>query len=346
MTFIRVHIFAGFVGIVADSFTALASSARQDRYRKIGADMGNIAWGVCGPFDPPKQVFQLINGYGFTEYRFDANFTKDSEKRTIDGMARMVRHSRIYGVSLKPIIQVPFAYNDRTDAGRYRRGEAADLYAQGFYRATSLVSAFPSILDWELGNELNLLVRDASGKPLYGRGWTAAEFDTAKMTEWCHVLRGMTDAIDRLAEKSGVRFRKTLNTTSTNFGFLDFAKNNGVEFSKISYHYYERLGTNPHKYWGKFDLFEKLDSYGLPVTVNELNAAEIYDTPYDDVAANKSLREIIHYFNDGTFKNLESVLFYTLFDYRTRKVPENRFGLLEEIGKPKSLLNTVLKAIN
>jgi hypothetical protein len=242
---------------------------------------------------------------------------------------------------------VPLGWGDRTDAGKYPAGDRAALYQQGYTRTYNFVMNFKNDLnDWEMGNELNLLAVDAGGKKLFGHGWSAAEFDTPVMNDWAAVLKGMSDAIEKINKDHGLHLRRTLNTTSTMFGFLDFMASKGVGFDVISYHYYEHLGTNPHQAWGgsraAFDLFKTLASYHRPVVFNEVNCSEIYQSDYENEAGKpkteacyKSLYATLAYLRDQKDLNIESVCVYELLDEPSKKPPENRFGLMYNLNTPK-----------
>jgi len=308
------------------------------------------AWGAGGhPTRPTdwNSIFQVLQARGITQYRVDALLTNDTDPYEIQMYQTMVSSAKAHGVTLKPILFTAFAFGDRTDGGKYPAGDSNALYLQGFFRAYNFANQFKNdINDWEMGNELNLLVRDANGSPLWGKGWTATEFDTPLMNDWASVLRGMSDAIDLINSESGTHLRRTLNTTSTMFGFLDFMASKSIKFEIISYHYYEHLGTNPHVYWGgvrpNFDLFQQLASYGKSVVFNEVNAAEIYDSTYENQAGQpetetgfKSLNATLNYMNTQTAANIEYVGIYELLDEPSKQPPENRFGLMYDINTPK-----------
>lgn len=308
------------------------------------------SWGVNGPNSRSisiNTVFQLLQARGVKDYRFNVNITTDTESTLAPMVHDMVTAASQYGITLKPIIFTAFQYGDPTDAGKYPAGDAAALYAQGYNRTYGFVSQFRNdIQEWEMGNEINLKVTDSSGNRLFGKGWTAAEFDTPLMNQWASVLKGISDAIGQINLENGTSLRRTLNTTSTMFGFLDFMASKGVAFDVISYHYYETYGTNPHNYWGgvrpNFDLFQQLATYNRPVVFNEVNCAEIYHSDFENQAGQpvtencfKSLDVILNYMNTQTSANIESVGIYELLDEPAKAPPENRFGLLYDLNTPK-----------
>jgi len=308
------------------------------------------AWGVN---DHPTNttdmvpIFQVLQARGITQYRVDTNLTDDTNSYEVPMFQNMAALAKTYGITLKPILFTAFTWGDRTDGGKYPAGDSTALYLQGFFRTYNFVNALKNdINDWEMENELNLLVHDANGNPLWGQGWTASEFNTPLMNDWASVLQGMSDAIDLINSESGLHLRRTLNTTSTMFGFLDFMASKNVKFEVISYHYYEYLGTNPHDYWGgvrpNFDLFQQLASYNKPVVFNEVNAAEIYESTYENEAGQpvtetgfKSLDATLNYLNTQTAADIEYVGIYELLDEPSKQPPENRFGLMYDLNTPK-----------
>jgi len=308
------------------------------------------AWGVNGPTGRTADlnaVFQVLRSRGLTQYRVNVNLTDPTDSFEVQMYQDMVALAKTYGITLKPILFTAFTWGDRTDGGKYPAGDSSALYLQGFFRTYSFVNQFKNdINDWELGNEINLLALDANGNRLYGKGWTASEFDTPLMNDWASVLQGMSDAISLINSESGLHLRRTLNTRSTMFGFLDFMASKNVLFEVISYHYYVNLGTNPHNYWGgvrpNFDLFKQLAMYGKSVVFNEVNSGEIYLSTYENQAGQpvtetgfKSLNATLNYLNDQTDANIENVDIYELLDEPAQPVPNNRFGLMYDINTPK-----------
>ena len=297
------------------------------------------AFGTVGPVSQNESVikgyFDLMQSRKLTRYRFDANLAKDTDPYEVNMVTMMVRQAKAHGIVLKPVLEVPFQWGDRTDSGKYPKGDAQALYSQGYNRVYNFVKTFRNdITDYELGNELNLLVKGANGAPLFGKGFTAAEFDTPAMNDWAQVLRGESDAIDKVNQENGTHIRKVLNTTSTMFGFLNFMTSKGVKFDVISYHYYEHLGTDPNFYWGYFNLFYELSRFNKPVQFNEINCAEIYDTTYQNVWAgnltencNKSFNNTLHYLTAQKYINIEDIDAYELIDEPNKAGAEGRFGV-------------------
>jgi len=313
------------------------------------------AWGVGGPSARKtyvKPIFELLHARGITKYRINASLVDDTDPFQVKTFREMLKLAKINHIDLQPILFTSFQYGDKTDKGRYPKGDEAALYAAAYTRTYKFVSEFKNDLpDWELGNEINLLLLDGNGKPIYGKGKTSAEFDVPLINNWAAVLRGMSDAIEKINKENNLHLRRVLNTTNTMFGFLDFMASKGVKFEVISYHYYEHSGVNPHHFYGHgdeggFDLFKRLAEYMRPVVFNELNCAEIYDHDYENEAGKpkteigfKTLHDTLKYFNEQRDLKIESINIYELLDEPQKAPPENRFGLMYDIHRPKVSLS-------
>jgi hypothetical protein len=141
---------------------------------------------------------------------------------------------------------------------------------------------------------------------------------------------------------------RILNTTSTHVGFLDFMSQNGVNFEMISYHYYYDEGTSPYALAASppgsssstWDLFAGLGAYHRPVTINEMNCGEIYDSSFQDTSSDPlyatclvNLRTQLVYMRHQTEMDLRSVYAYELLDEPSQSPPEDHFGLFWNDGK-------------
>jgi Glycosyl hydrolase family 53 len=315
-----------------------------------------LEWGLNGPASmrkDPETFFRVMKERGFTVLRWGVNLTKDNEQTGGPAFAKTNQLAKSYGIRLQPIFGFPFRWGDRTDAGLYPAGDREALYQQGYNRTYAFVRQFKDEIDqWELENEINLVALDKNGKRLFGHGMTAAEFEMPAMEDWAAVLRGASDAIDRINQESGLHLKKILNTTSTMFGFLDFMESRGVHYDLISYHYYEVLGESPHQAWNgwnpRFDLFKKLASYRRHVLFNEVNCGEIYKPDYGNAPGDpaterclQNLNNMLTAIRDQKDVAIDSVSIYEIVDEPAKKPPENRFGLMYDLNRPKVALYLV-----
>ncbi|UWU75156.1 glycosyl hydrolase 53 family protein [Bradyrhizobium huanghuaihaiense] len=315
-----------------------------------------LEWGLNGPAamrKDPEPFFRVMKERGFTVIRWGVNLTKDNEQTGGPAFAKTFQLAKAYGIRLQPVFGFPFRWGDRTDAGLYPAGDREALYQQGYNRTYAFVKQFKNEIDqWELENEINLVARDRNDKRLFGQGMTAAEFEMPAMEDWAAVLRGASDAIDRINQESGLHLKKILNTTSTMFGFLDFMESRGVHYDLISYHYYEVLGQDMRHAWNgwnpRFDLFKKLASYRRHVLFNEVNCGEIYKPDYGnapgDAATERCLRNLngmLTAIRDQKDVVVDAINIYQIVDEPAKKPPENRFGLMYDLDRPKVALYLV-----
>jgi len=315
-----------------------------------------LEWGVSSPSSmrkDPEPVFRVMKERGFTVLRIGVNLTRDTEQTEAPMLENAVRLAKAHGIKLQAVFGFPFRWGDRTDSGRYPAGDRDALYQQGYNRTYDFVRQFKNDIDqWELENEINLVARGKDNKRLFGSGTTAAEFEAPVMEDWAAVLRGASDAIDRINQESGLHLKKILNTTSTMFGFLDFMEQHGVHYDLISYHYYEVLGQSPHRAWNgwnpRFDLFKKLASYRRHVLFNEVNCGEIYKPDYGNAPGDAATERCLQNLNgmlaairDQKDVPIDSVSIYEIVDEPGKKPPENRFGLMYDLNRPKVALYLV-----
>jgi hypothetical protein len=322
----------------------------------ISSPANALEWGTNGPSAIRANLepaFKVMKERGLTQFRIGVNLTKDTEPVEAPMLRHAIAQAKANGITLHPVFGFALRWGDRTDGGKYPKGDRDALYSQGFNRTYSFVNQFKNdINDWELENELNLVARGPDGKRLFGRGGTAEEFEMPIMEDWAAVLRGASDAIDRINKESGLHLRKVLNTTSTMFGFLDFMAARGVRFDLISYHYYEVLGQDPRRAWNgnnpKFNLFKKLATYHRHVIFNEVNCGEIYKPDYGNKVGDhmterclKTLHDTLTALTDQKDVVIDSISIYELLDEPAKAPPENRFGLMYDLKTPKIALYLV-----
>jgi hypothetical protein len=300
-------------------------------------------WGVGGhPLsggvwnDPATQMATMAQR-GLSTYRFDVPLTKDKPNAMAD-VRKLLALAKLKGITLHPILYVPFTWGDATDGGKYPATEAG-LEAQGYDRVLPMVTKFANqITDWELQNELSLLPNFKSGD-----GSAAGDYATPLAKQWAAVLRGMARAVHDVRAKTGQPLRTVVDTVYADFGFIPFLEAQGVQIDKLAYHYYYSAATNPYKLAvpkGSADLFEELHKIGKPVIINEFNAGEIYaplkNQTYDDANALLSMKTHLDYLVAQTTANIEGLEFYELYDEPAKNAAESNFGLMKNATQPKT----------
>jgi hypothetical protein len=328
----------------ATSHGAISAPAANARPATVQAPAATPwTWGVGGhPLsggvwsDPATQMATMAQR-GLTTYRFDVPLTKDKPNAVAD-LRKLLTLAKPKGITLHPILYVPFTWGDATDGGKYPATEAG-LEAQGYDRTLPIVTQFASqITDWELQNELSLLPNFKSGD-----GATASDYATPLAQQWAAVLRGMARAVHDVRAKTGRPLRTVVNTVYADFGFIPFLEAQGVQVDKLAYHYYYSATTNPYKLVvpkGSVDLFDALRKIGKPIIINEFNAGEIYaplkNQAYDDANALLSMKTHLDYLVSQTTAPIEGLEFYELYDEPAKNAAESNFGLMKDAKQPKT----------
>ena len=87
-----------------------------------------------------EPVFKVMKARGLTQFRIGVNLTKDTERVEAPMLKRAIALSKIYGITLHPLIGFAFAWGDRTN-GSIRRVMSAALYDKDA-DGTSLVRSY------------------------------------------------------------------------------------------------------------------------------------------------------------------------------------------------------------
>jgi hypothetical protein len=344
MTRLKILAYAIFAATVAVLSSCASAAKPVDAKPATPAPVAKRwTWGVGGhPLsgglwgDPGTQMATMAQR-GLTTYRFDVPLTKEKPNAVAD-LRKLLALAKPKGITLHPILYVPFTWGDATDGGKYPATEAG-LQAQGYDRVLPIVTQFASqITDWELQNELSLLPNFKSGD-----GPAASDYATPLAKQWAAVLRGMARAVQDVRAKTGRPLRTVVNTVHADFGFIPFLQTQSVQVDKVAYHYYYSATTNPYKLVvpkGSVDLFDALRKIGKPVIINAFNAGEIHaplkNQAEDDANALLSMKKHLDYLVAQTTANIESLEFYELYDEPAKSAAESNFGLMKNAKQPKT----------
>ena len=211
------------------------------------------------------------------------------------------------------------------------------------------------VRDYELQNETSLYPNICTTN---STGQKSGDFDTPEGRLQAASLREMSKAIDDIRKSSRLPLRIILGTVSRHWGFITFMQQQGILFDVVGYHIYPHLKHQPldkDPWFGPGGALGQLSRFNKPVTINEFNAGEIYNGTTngaskhpgpnylnktgDDVtedgfkSVNKHLKAIVN----QNAANVESVLFYEIWDEPRKAAPENRFGLFYDftLQQPK-----------
>jgi hypothetical protein len=146
------------------------------------------------------------------------------------------------------------------------------------------------------------------------------------------VARGISRAIHDQGQ------RAILGVVGRDWGFLYFMRAQNVAWDVTGAHFYQNennasLLSDP--WWGTNGPLYQLSLFGKPITVNEFNCGETYNSAFDYEAClrstNKQLTELTH----NPYGTIESILFYELLDEPAKAGAEGRFGLMYGLTSPK-----------
>jgi hypothetical protein len=252
------------------------------------------------------------------------------------------------GISLSVMLGIDAVCT--SDGHTFTTNDATTIYNDTYQAVLSYVTPLrDSVTDFEMGNELDLTAGQGQSPGGWNEGWVASDWQNISaygspdyFANWASAVKGAADALAAINTQYGTHLRRILNTTGTHVGFLDFMSQSGVDYDVISYHYYYLLGTSPYALAAQqpgsssntWDVFAGLGAYGHPVTINEMNCAEIYDSNFQNTATDPlyatcltNVRSQLGYFETQTEMDLESVYVYELLDEPSQAAPENHFGL-------------------
>ena len=307
-----------------------------------------LLWGVNvhGGGDNPKLLAGKLTERNLKTVRMDL---WGNDPRSLAKFRNAAAIFIANGIAIQATFYVTFSHGQKRnqDVGADLKEVEQSAYKQTL---TQINATKDFVRDYELQNETslypNIFVANSTGQK-------AGDFDTPESRLQAASLRGMSKAIDDIRKSSKLPIRIILGTVGRHWGFLTFMQNQGVLFDVIGYHIYPHLKHRPidkDPWFGPGGPLGQLALYNLPVTINEFNAGEIYNgttngasrhpgTNYlnkisDPVtedgfkSCDKHLKEIIH----QNVANVESVIFYEIWDEPHKAPPENRFGLFYDFA--------------
>jgi hypothetical protein len=259
----------------------------------------------------------------------------------------LITRIKAYGGSVEVSLQISYQwdYTVYTDL--------AAVQAQAYREAYAAVDAMKDVVhDFELLNEVQLRPEIQAAVPWNTAGTSKTPYQNKPaMANLAAILRGMANAIHDVGAKSALPLRVVMGVIGRDFGLLSYLRDEGVQWDVTGYHVYphERAADLRTDTWyGPGGPLVQLGAFGKPVTLNEFNAAEIYDAGYENASGQplteSGLRSIARHMLElysQTECQLESVVFYELLDERSKPAPENRFGLMFNLDAPKDSLYLV-----
>lgn len=300
-----------------------------------------IALGVNTHHNTTQTVSDLMKSRNFRVARMDLD-VNDS----ITNYRAQASRIRANGGAVEAVLQISYQWN-------YTCPQNFTTVEQTAYNETyAIVNQLKDVIyDYELLNEIDLrqdtkvqvTPNDAANinvTPYQGKSC----YNTMAA-----VLRGMENAIHAIKASSGYPLRVVLGTTGRDWGMLKFFADNNVEFDVVGYHIYpwsNHTSLLTDTWFGTGGPLAQLQSFAKPVHINEFNCGEIYDSAYSNTpTATKTLecfqaykKHVTDLAGQTIISQLESLVFYELFDEPNKSGAEAKFGLLYSATSPKDHL--------
>lgn len=222
----------------------------------------------------------------------------------------------------------------------------AAIERAAYQQTTTMVHQYKDLItNFEMLNEVTLrpeIMREVAPGTGTSSGAYLGKPCTASLIA---ALRGMSRAIADVRRASGLPLRSILGAVNRDFGFLDFAAQNGVTWDVTGWHIYpwnHHASLLTGTWFGAGGPLAQLARRGKPVRINEFNCGEIYGSGYENRAGGAMtetcLRSMARHLKDlksQRIVNLEAVQIYELLDEPEKPAPENRFGLMYDLSTPK-----------
>jgi hypothetical protein len=283
-----------------------------------------------------QDVAALMKLRNFKSARVDLLWDRDLEP--LREQARLIRAN---GGNVQAVLQIAYQWSGLCNPDvAWVEQDAYRQAAQAVHKVKDLIH------DFELLNENQLRPEILREVP-----WNSARDKTAPyegkpcVTTLVHVLRGMARAIADIRTASRLPLRVIVGTVGRDWGFLKHLRNEGVQWDVTGFHVYPHFRTRSlldDPWYGPGGPLTQLAAFGKPVHINEFNCGEIYDAGYEnrpgDYATERCLRSLARHLKDlrgQKIAKLEAVHLYELLDEPHKARPENRFGLMRDLDRPK-----------
>ena len=288
------------------------------------------------PAELNAQVAELMKERNFRSARIDLLAGHD-----LGPLVDMAMRVRANGGNVQAVLQTSYQWDHGCNP------DLARVEQDAYRQAAAAVDKVKHVVhDFELLNEMQLRPEILREVPWNTAGASAEPYQGKPcLATLARAVRGMSRAVADQRERSGLPLRVILGVVGRDFGFLRFMRDQGVEWDVTGFHVYPHqhsrtFATDP--WYGPGGPLAQLASFGKPVHINEFNCGETYDPPYENRAGaprtETCLRSIARHLRSlegQDIARLEAIHFYELFDEPRKPAPENRFGLVHELGRPK-----------
>jgi hypothetical protein len=220
--------------------------------------------------------------------------------------------------------------------------DLASVEQDEYNKAYAAVGYYKDLVqDFEVLNEVQLDPYIKAEVPWNAQGDnTAGYYGKACVARITAVIKGITRAI----RAQGAGLRVITGVVGRDYGWLYYLRQNGIDWDVTGTHVY--LGVNNNiltdTYFGPLTLFPSLARFGKPITINEFNCNEIYNSGYENTAGAPLTEEClvavkrrIDEIKANTSGTIESVLHYEMWDQTQNAAPDNHWGLVYDLAHPK-----------
>jgi hypothetical protein len=244
------------------------------------------------------------------------------------------------GIKAEASLQVSFQW-DKTCNQNF-----SAVQSKAYAQTVAMVQGIGDVIqDFELLNEVSLRIETRAEVVPFKAAPASSFVGKPCYASLAAALKGMSSAIVDQRKATGRPYRIMLGAIGNDFGMLEFMQQQGVTFDVVGYHIYPTL-ANPlltvDTWFGSGGAIGQLAKFNKPVHINEFNCGEIYNSGYENAVGkpltNNCLSSIQKHLTALVAQkviNLESIHAYEIADRPAQAAPENRFGLMYDLGNPK-----------
>jgi hypothetical protein len=296
----------------------------------LAADIGvNIHEGG-GTTTANDQIASIMASRGLKQARLDYYVNTDTS-----GIRDQITKINANGGKAQLVLQNSYQWD--YSCSQDLSGVENDSYNQTYQMVGSMKDL---VHDYEILNEIQLRP-DVGGQVAWNsqNGSTSTYNASPCSATLAAVARGMSRAIHDQGQ------RVILGEVGRDWGFLIYMQSKGVTWDVTGFHvypHYDDASLSSDTWYGTGGPLAQLAAFGKPVTINEFNCGEIYDSNYENQAGMADTETCLQSFTrhmtdlrSQKIVNLESVIVYELLDEPSKSAPENRFGLMSTLTDPK-----------